>query len=328
MKILGLSFGRKMKNCEIMVKSALMEAEKAGAEVSFIRMIDMEIQDCNGCGGCGKSLDNGGSGRCIIKDDLPFVDEEVQNADGLIIAAPVYALGPTGQLKQMADRMGPSHDIAFLFHANEKRIAEGKTGDQLVDPRNFKQRYAGLISVGGASTKNWVSFGLPTMHILTYPSQIKVVDQIDAYNMGNTAHPFLDEDLMGRIRRMGQHVVSAVGKPREDVSWMGDEEGTCPVCHCDLLTVNGTTTVECPICGIYGKISIDGDKLNVTFSEAEQHRSRLNREGLEEHWREIKGFGAIVGPKMKEHGVRLSEMEAPLRGYAELSFHRELRKDS
>ena len=145
MRVLGLSFGRKMKNCEIMVKAALMEAEKAGAEVAFIRMIDMDIKTCNGCGGCGRSLDSGGSGRCVIKDDLPYIDEEFLNADAIIVGAPVYALGPSGQLKQMADRMGPSHDLAFLTNANNKRIADGKTGDQLVDPRNFKQRFAGLI---------------------------------------------------------------------------------------------------------------------------------------------------------------------------------------
>ncbi|MGI6326413.1 MAG: flavodoxin family protein [Saccharofermentanales bacterium] len=325
MRILGLSFGRKMKNCEIMVKSALMEAEKAGADVAFIRMIDMDIKTCTGCGGCGRSLDSGGNGRCIIKDDLPYVDEEFLKADAIIVAAPVYALGPSGQLKQMADRMGPSHDLAFLTKANEQRIADGKTGDQLVDPRNFKQRYAGLISVGGASTRNWTSFGLPIMHILCFPSHIKVIDQIDAYNMGGIAHPLLDEQLMARVARMGRNIAQACGKPHSEVPFMGDEKGTCPVCNCDLLTVRGSTTVECPICGIYGQLSVEGDKVQVTFSEAEQKRSRLNYDGKLEHYVEIKGFGAIAGPKIKAAGDALNDKIKTFENYRELKFHRELK---
>ena len=81
MKVLGLSFGRKMKNCEILVKEALLEAQSMGAEVQFIRMIDLDIKPCTGCGGCGNSLQKGGSGRCIIKDDLPMVDEAFMESD-------------------------------------------------------------------------------------------------------------------------------------------------------------------------------------------------------------------------------------------------------
>lgn len=319
MKILGLSFGRKMKNCEILVKEALMEAEKAGAEVSFIRMLDLDIKTCTGCGGCGNSLNKGGNGKCIIKDDLPFVDEAFLEADAIIVAAPVYALGPSGQLKQVVDRFGPSHDLAFLTKENEKRIAAGKTGDQLIDPRNFKQRYAVLISVGGASTPNWVSFGLVTMHLLCFPSQIKVIDQIDAYGMGARGNPVLDNAFMEKVRRMGRNIAFAAGKPHSEVGWMGEEEGTCPVCHNNMLTVNGTATVECPVCGIHGKLSIDGDKLSVTFSEAEQSRSRHTFEGKLEHWTEINSFGAIAGPKIKAAGEELPRLLKKYEGYRELS---------
>jgi multimeric flavodoxin WrbA/uncharacterized Zn finger protein (UPF0148 family) len=318
MRILGLSFGRKMERCEILVKEALMECEKAGHEVAFIRMLDLDIKPCTGCGGCGRSLERGGNGRCVIKDDLPFVDEEFLKADGIIAAAPVYALGSCGQYKQMVDRFGPSHDIAFLTKENEKRIAEGKTGDQLIDPRNFKQRFAALISVGGAATKNWTSLGLPMMHLLFFSSQIKVIDQINAYNMGSIGNPVLDNDLMERVRKLGRNIASAVGKPHDEVGWMGDEEGTCPVCHCDLITMSGTTRVECPVCGIYGTLSIEGDKVRVTFTEAEQKRSRLNFDGKLEHYNEIKSFADIAGPKLKAAAEELPKMLKKYEGYKEL----------
>ena len=38
-KVLGISFGRKMGNTDVMIKAALMECEKAGHEVQFIRCL-------------------------------------------------------------------------------------------------------------------------------------------------------------------------------------------------------------------------------------------------------------------------------------------------
>lgn len=320
MKVLGLSFGRKMKNCEIIVKEALMEAEKAGHEVSFVRMLDMEIKTCTGCGACMSNLVRGGNGKCIIKDDLPFVDELMLEADALIVAAPVYALGPSGQLKQMIDRMGPSHDLAFLTKENEKRIAEGKTGDQLLDPRHFKHRFAGLISVGGAVTQNWVSFGLVTMHILCFPSQIKVIDQIDAYGMGKRVNPVLDDAFMEQVRRLGRNIAFAAGKTHEEIGWMGSEEGTCPVCHNNMLTVNGTRTVECPVCGIYGTLELAGDTLKVTFSPEEQARSRHTLAGKIEHWAEINSFIETHIETMRKVGEeKLNQQLKKYIGYKEVT---------
>ncbi len=43
-KVLGISFGRKMGNTDVMIKTALMECEKAGCKVRFIRADDLNIQ--------------------------------------------------------------------------------------------------------------------------------------------------------------------------------------------------------------------------------------------------------------------------------------------
>ena len=66
-----------------------------------------------------------------------------------------------------------------------------------------------------------------------------------------------------------------------------------------MITLNGTTTVECPVCGIEGKLTVDGEKVNVTFSKEQQERARWTFAGLQEHFLEIQGFGAIAGPKMQ-----------------------------
>jgi len=305
MKILGISFGRKTKNGDIMVKHALMEAQAAGAEVKFINTMSMKIGHCVACGACSRGRDNGKQIKCILKDDYLELEEAILDADGIIVAAPVYSIAPTGQMKNFIDRFGAAHDRAAALAEQEKRIQKGNV--ELLDPRVLADKYVAYISVGGAKTQNWVSMGLPNMHIFGISTVMKTIGQIDAYNMGTIVSPVLDDDLMDRVGKLGRHMVDSVGKPYDEVEWMG-EEGVCPVCHNSLITIGKTTDVECPICGISGKIAIENDEVKVTFSEAEQKRARNTLAGLDEHYHEIQNFVAEIGPKIEKNKEKLGMM--------------------
>ena len=116
---------------------------------------------CRACDYCSRMRDKGETEiHCCMKDDYHILEEACLEADGIIIGAPVYAVGIVGQFKNFVDRFGPSHDRAALIEENKKRKAEGKPE---LDPRYFKDRYTGFISVGGAETHNWVSLGLPML---------------------------------------------------------------------------------------------------------------------------------------------------------------------
>lgn len=318
MKVLALSFGRKMKNCDILAKEALMGAEIAGAKVKFVNMLDRKISHCTGCGACDKRRERGGPSRCIIKDDFPAIEELIIEADCIIVAAPVYVLGPVGQFKNLVDRMGPSHDMSVLQEENEKRRKEGKTEDELLDKRLFKHRYVGLISVGGATTEHWTSLGLPTMHLMTFSMQMTVVDQYNAYRMGERVHPCFDQELLARMNKMGQNVVSAYGKEAEEIKWMGEKEGICPHCHNDLLTIKGNTIVECPVCGMEGVLSIEKGEIKAVFSEKEKLRSRLRIGGIREHKEELKHIMGIVHEKLGKDGQKLPDLVSKYIGYGEV----------
>ena len=313
MKVLGISFGRKMKCGEIMVKEALFKAKEAGAEVRFINTVDMNIQHCKGCGACSAARDRGKEVKCIIKDDYEILEQAVLDADAIVIAAPVYAIAPVGQFKNFIDRFGPSRDRAALLAEQDKRKKEGKP---LLDERNFKDRYVGYISVGGASTQNWVSLGLPSMHIFGFSLKMKVVGQVDAYDQGRKANPLFDEELMKQVGELGKRVTEAVGKPYDEVEWFG-EEGTCTVCHNNLITVGKSTTVECPVCGIKGKLSIVDDEIKVEFSEKEQKRARNTDIGLQEHYEEIQGMIEVCVPKLMAAKDTLPKMLEKYKNFEE-----------
>ena len=107
MKIFGLACGRKMDNTEILVKEALMAAEEAGAVVSFMRLADLHLEPCRGCGSCLKSMFEGGDGNCVIDDDLHLLDEQIMECDGLILGSPVYTSTPSALLKAVSGASSP-----------------------------------------------------------------------------------------------------------------------------------------------------------------------------------------------------------------------------
>ena len=315
-KVLGLSFGRKDKNCDVMVKTVLMECQKAGHEVQFIRVDDLDIKPCTGCISCVVGMTSGrGKGGCPLKDDFHIIDEALMECDALVAGCPTYVLSPTGHFKTLCDRLGPSHDITFRKATYDEGLAAGKPEDQLPDPRSFKKRVGALISVGGAMTKNWLAFMLPTMYELTMSSGIDVVDIHEYHGAMAHEHVLGNEPQMERMRKMGRNIADALAAESEEerTKWRGEEEGVCPVCHCDMLTVSKDRTfVECAVCGIEGELKMVDGKIQVEFSEAQQKRSRLHWDGKLEHSTEIKT--RAVGPGQIPN---LKELLAPYKTYAE-----------
>jgi hypothetical protein len=173
--------------------------------------------------------------------------------------------------------------------------------------------------VGGASTPHWLSLGLPLMNLFTFPSHITVVDQMQVLGMSKYESMVLNEQAIDRARKLGRHVAETMNKPISEVNWMGDEEGTCPVCHSDLLTVSKKNPVECPICGISGKIQVNGDEISVIFDEEEKNRSRLTLAGKLEHWIELKESFKIRQQGVQEIGKEeISKRLKKYKGYREL----------
>ena len=310
MKLLGISFGRKGRSCDIITKQALIAAREQGAEVKFINTVQMNIGHCKSCAACIASRDRGGQIKCAVKDDYEILEEAVLDADAILVAAPVYAIGPAGQMKNFIDRFGPAHDIAGAVYEQEKRK---KQGTPLLDERMFSNKYIGYISVGGAITHHWVSMGLPGFKMFAASTCWTVVGQMDVWDMGRRANPAFDNELMEKAAEFGRHMFSCQGKTAEEISWFGDE-GICPVCHNRLLSIspgNDADQVECPLCGIRGSLQVTGGKIRMVFDAEDQKRARGKWEGQLEHYNEINSMIGEAIPKLKANESRMKELMAP-----------------
>lgn len=270
MKVSGLICGRKMGNSEILVKEALMGAEELGADMEIVRLMDLSIKPCTGCESCMVKMQKGKPAECVIKDDDMLFLVEKFRSDGMIIGAPVYLLSPPGYLKVFTDRMLP-HEVNFTI--------EGAKGGE-------KKKIGGFISVGGGD-HSWVPMGLSLMKVLTF-TELIVVDQLQVCFAGRPGQVLLDEKVMDRARKVGRNVVEAIGKPVDEVKFLGDEPGLCPVCHSDLLIPGKKSLVECPICGARGTLKVDVNKMTMIVDDKSLRTTRTTLEGRLKHFSEIR----------------------------------------
>lgn len=92
---------RRHGNSDTLAKEFARGAQDNGNSVKIIELRDMNLQFCRGCLYC-QSHDG-----CVIEDDVNAVLEDVQNADVLVFATPVYYYSVSGQLKTFLDRLNP-----------------------------------------------------------------------------------------------------------------------------------------------------------------------------------------------------------------------------
>jgi multimeric flavodoxin WrbA len=122
MKVLAINGSpRKNGNTQIMIEETARPITHAAIQFESVSIADYEVKPCSACEICYKE-----SWSCPIEDDTLRLLEMMAEADGLIIASPVYGAGVTAQLKALLDRSV----IAYI--------------DQ-----DFKNKVGGAIAVGG-----------------------------------------------------------------------------------------------------------------------------------------------------------------------------------
>jgi multimeric flavodoxin WrbA len=118
---------RKNGNTEILTQYALQTIAEEGIDTELIRLAGLDIQPCDACMVCRNGK------PCPIKDDLLPVYHQVEEADAIILASPVYFGSATAQLKAFMDRVG--------YISGPERVFAGKVGGPLVVARRAGQNF-------------------------------------------------------------------------------------------------------------------------------------------------------------------------------------------
>lgn len=110
MKVVGfIGSPRISGNTAALVGEVLRGAHDSGAETIAYNINQLNIRGCQGCYKCQTK-----EGKCIQKDAMADIYDEIYNADAIVIGSPVYMAQITSQTKTLIDRF-----FAFLYPAPE-----------------------------------------------------------------------------------------------------------------------------------------------------------------------------------------------------------------
>lgn len=112
---------RKYGNCYKLLRVAVEAAKLAGASVELISLYDYTIKPCIGCV---SDVQNSCRFPCVIdSDDGNLVLGKIVSSDAVIFSTPIYWYGPSGQLKNLVDRMTSLENMIFV---SGRSLMEGK----------------------------------------------------------------------------------------------------------------------------------------------------------------------------------------------------------
>lgn len=132
-------------NTDTLLEHAIAGAEEAGARVERFDLRAMTITGCRHCGGC-----IGGTGRCVIEDDMQRLYDPLRTADRVIIASPLFFMGLTAQAKTMIDRCQPLWAIRHLGRSVSRASRERAGLFLSVGGANFDDMFGAARRVLGA----------------------------------------------------------------------------------------------------------------------------------------------------------------------------------
>ena len=131
---------RKNWNTAQLLKSAQKGAESSGGETICYDLYDLNFTGCRSCLAC-KRKGNPSPCKCVWKDELSPVLEQIYEADRLILGTPIYYGEPTGMVRCRMERLCfPAmtyNDYTSVFH--------GKVDVDIFLTMNVtKERYASM----------------------------------------------------------------------------------------------------------------------------------------------------------------------------------------
>ena len=98
MKIFGICGSPRKNTTDFIIQNALDKLNNDGFETELFSCAGKTIKPCLHCDYCLKNK------KCIIEDDMLDVYENLQNADGIILATPVQSGGISSNLSTIMDR--------------------------------------------------------------------------------------------------------------------------------------------------------------------------------------------------------------------------------
>ena len=170
---------RKKMNSDIMITAIGERLGEMGAEVRRIDLHDLDYKGCASCFAC-KRIGKSSYGKCVTKDDLKGVLEEIRKADGLFIAAPIFFNDVNGEVRSFLERLM----FQYTIYSNPvKTIIERPIKVGMVYSMNYsKEAYEGSVlkeHLAGQEARMARALGSVRSHFSFSTNQLNNYDGIE-----------------------------------------------------------------------------------------------------------------------------------------------------
>ena len=260
MKVLAIvASARKVGNSEILAKEMLASLPDS-VEKRMLRLEDCRIEPCRACYAC---LASGTD--CIIPDDLASILHEIQEADAIILASPVYFLGMHTRLKLLCDR--------------------------LISVLNESAKYAGRRCVAAVpyGVAGWQGYGVEATVSFARFLHLDVVGvlPVHAANPGEA----VQAEVLSRARELAGRLLpkneTELPAEREDNARQTTNAGdvACSACGSGIFRVSKVGGIQCVICGTSAKFEMPAtaDDATVQCTWTMPDPFRYSAAGMAEH---------------------------------------------
>ena len=123
MRVIGINGSTRANgNTQAALKEFAAELQKTGHEMEIIELRKLKLNPCYACGQCS------GTKKCFQKDDINGIFQKLDEADGIVLASPVYFSNVTARMAMFIERTGT------MFCAND-RCFKGKIGASIAVAR-------------------------------------------------------------------------------------------------------------------------------------------------------------------------------------------------
>jgi multimeric flavodoxin WrbA len=187
-------------NTSYYLNIVLEEARLKGADTEIIKLAGKKISGCHGCYGCIEAK------KCVIEDDFQEIYEKIVEADGILLASPVYHSCITPELKSVLDRTGFSGRWATNDMKETKKnyewkgsILSGKVVSPITVARRAGQNFAFAEVLLWATCNDCIIVGN------TYWN-------VGLAGKGGAVNANEDEEGLGIMKRLADNMVNVIYK--------------------------------------------------------------------------------------------------------------------
>ncbi|PIU41737.1 MAG: hypothetical protein COS99_04030 [Candidatus Omnitrophica bacterium CG07_land_8_20_14_0_80_42_15] len=180
---------RRWGNAELLLEEFLKEFKKKRFTVKKIIVSELNIKPCTNCGRCAKT------GRCVIRDDMDKVYEELKDANCLVIASPIYFTSLPGQLKILIDRCQVFWARFFV----------------LKKPVKFKdKRYGVFLSVCGYRLPRMFNCAIVMVKILFKVLNFEFYGKVVVPNIDKKGDILKETKMLSKTRKLAKKLIKEI----------------------------------------------------------------------------------------------------------------------